>query len=164
MIFIQGENVIIDPNDDGVKHINIYSKGKTALGRMLSNFYRANIDTPDGKFLSVEGYWYWLSIEDCPEKEALRNTYGIYAKMLGKKILETKNKRFEPDFENKIMKAIWSKVKQKENLALFIPKYRDLPFEHYYNYGGKIVNVKEKYRWLIDRITDMRDYIYRTYY
>lgn len=159
---MQEEKYVINPNDDGAKHINIYSQGKTALGKMLSNFYRANIDTPDGKFMSVEGYWYWLSIEDCPEKEALRNAYGIDAKKLGIEILKTKEKRFEPDFENKIMKAIWSKVKQKENLALFVPRYKDVPFEHYYNYGGKVVDVKEKYRWLIDRISDMRDYIYKT--
>jgi len=29
---------MINPEEDGITHINIYSKGKTDLGRMLSNF------------------------------------------------------------------------------------------------------------------------------
>lgn len=160
---MQGEKYVINPNDDGITHINIYSKGKIALGRMLSNFYKTEINMPEGKFMSVEGYWHWLSIEDCPEKEALRNAYGANAKMLGKGLRKTKERRFDSDFENKIIKAIWEKAKQKENLALFLPEYKNLPFEHYYVFGGRVVDAKEKFLWMINRISDMRDYIYKTY-
>lgn len=51
---------MIDYKKDGVDHINIYSKGKTSLGRFLSNFAQADIETEDGNFASIEGYWYWL--------------------------------------------------------------------------------------------------------
>lgn len=34
-----------------------------------------------------------------------------------------------------------------------------LPFEHYYNFGGKVVDVKNKYIRMIDAIDRMRDYI-----
>lgn len=51
---------MIDHNKDGIDHINIYSKGRTALGRFLSNFAQAEIETEDGEFASIEGYWYWL--------------------------------------------------------------------------------------------------------
>lgn len=71
---------MVDPNEDGVTHINIYSQGKTELGRMLSNFYKCRIDTKDGVFNSVEGYWYWLGIEDCKEKDALKTLSGYQAK------------------------------------------------------------------------------------
>jgi hypothetical protein len=49
--------VIYKSKDDGITHINIYSKGKTELGRWLSNFTYHPIETEDGKFDSVEGYW-----------------------------------------------------------------------------------------------------------
>lgn len=40
---------------DGIDHINIYSKGKTTLGRMLSNFACTPFTHPeDGKFASIE--------------------------------------------------------------------------------------------------------------
>ncbi len=67
---------MIDYKKDGVDHINIYSKGKTSLGRFLSNFVQADIETEDGDFASVEGYWYWLTCPsttnpDCYECEGI---------------------------------------------------------------------------------------------
>lgn len=152
----------IKDTDDGITHINIYSKGKTDLGKMLSNFYNFPIHTDDGDFLSVEGYWYWLSIDDSVrEKEELRCLYGFNAKSRGKEILKEtndgKSSRFEPDFENKILKAIWYKFRRNANLLT--PEYRRLPIVHYYCYGGKVVDVTSKYQWLIDGITKMRDYL-----
>lgn len=147
------ENNII-PENDGITHINIYSKAKTQLGLMLSNFYHFECLTDDGKFQSVEGYWYYLSIGDCKEKEVLRNLYGFSAKQKGKDLLKFKDKRFDEIFETKILKAIWYKFRR--NAHLLNNDNKDLPFEHYYNYQGKIVYVKDKYPWLIDGITKMR--------
>lgn len=152
----------LNPKDDGITHINIYSKGETSLGQMLSNFYNniSDIKTKDGKFKSVEGYWYWLSIEcDLKDKEILRTVYGFNAKKVGKQLVDKFGKRFDDDFENKIIRAIWDKVKQ--HTLLFDEKYRDLPFEHYYNYGGKIYDVKDKYLWMIGAIEKMAKYIYK---
>ena len=151
----KADNKMINPEEDGITHINIYSKGKTDLGRMLSNFAKFPIETVDGKFMSVEGYWYWLSIEACKEREQLRNCYGFWAKKTGEEILKAKSKAFDSDFESKILQAIWYKFKRQSELIL--PQYRDLPFEHYYNYGGKIVDVKGKYQWMIDGISKMRE-------
>ena len=47
---------MINPQNDGVDHINIYSKGLTELGRFLSNFEHILITTEDGDFNSIEGY------------------------------------------------------------------------------------------------------------
>jgi len=148
---------IINPEYDGISHINIYSKGKTELGKMLTNFSKFPIHTQDGDFMSVEGYWYWMSIEECEEREQLRKCYGFWAKKTGKEILETKAKRFDNDFEHKILKAIWYKFRR--NSGLILQEYDNLPFEHYYNYGGKVVNVKDKYPFMIEGITKMRDYL-----
>lgn len=146
--------LMINPNDDGITHINIYSKGKTELGRMLSNFYKYPVVTQDGDFMSVEGYWYWMSIENCSEREVLRKCYGSTAKSVGKSLLETHKSSFETNFEVKILYAIYEKFSR--NSSLILPQYLNLPFEHYYNYGGKIVDVKSKYLWMIEGITSMR--------
>lgn len=148
---------MIDPNLDGVTHINIYSQGKTELGKMLSNFYKYKIITKDGDFNSVEGYWHWLGIEDCKEKEVLRTLYGYNAKKIGNDLKSHFNKRFDDEFEKKILNAIWYKVKR--NTHLFNADNALLPLEHYYNFGGKVVDVKEKYIWMINGIEKMRKYI-----
>lgn len=148
---------IIDPKLDGITHINIYSRGQTDLGRMLSNFYKFPVHTDDGNFMSVEGYWYWLSIEDCKEKERLRDLYGFAAKKYGKEIMTYKQSRFDDDFERKILTAIWRKFKQ--NTHLLLPEYSTLPFEHYYNFNGCIRDVKLRYSWMIDGIDKMRTHL-----
>lgn len=153
----------INPKEDGISHINVYSKGETDLGKMLSNFYKFPIMTEDGEFLSVEGYWYWMSIsDDEPRKEVLRKLYGFRAKEIGKEILAVtnggKNSRFDPNFERKILKAIWYKFRR--NTHMLKPEYRDLPIEHYYNFGGKVVDAKHKYVWMVDGISKMRDALF----
>ena len=153
---------LIKDTDDGVTHINMYSKSKTSFGKMLSNFYKFPIHTDDGDFLSVEGYWYWLSIDETiKEREELRTLYGFNAKKRGKEIIKEtndgKNSRFDSDFENKILKAVWYKFRR--NAHLISPEFRRLPIVHYYCYSGKIVDVTSKYPWLIDGITKMRDYL-----
>lgn len=148
---------MVDPNLDGISHINIYSQGKTELGKMLSNFYHFKIETDDGTFQSVEGYWHWLGIEDCEEKEILRNVYGYNAKKTGNELKKKYNKRFDENFEKKILHAIWYKVRRNSNM--FKNFIAVLPFEHYYNFSGKIVDVKDKYKWMVDGIDKMRNHI-----
>lgn len=149
--------LIIDPNEDGITHINIYSKGKTPLGKMLSNFYHCNIQTRDGNFNSVEGYWYWLGIENCREKEVLRDLSGYQAKKVGNELKKKYDGRKDDEFEDKILRAIWEKVKIK--YKMFNADIATLPFEHYYNFGGKVVDVKDKYLWMFDGIDKMRNYV-----
>lgn len=146
---------MVEPCDDGITHINIYSNASTKLGRMLSNFYKFPINTVDGPFLSVEAYWYYLSIEDCKDKEQLRKCYGFWAKKTGIELLKCHSKRFDEDFEHKILLAIWYKFCR--NFELITPKYKDLPFYHYYNYYGNVLDVTNKYKWMVDGITEMRD-------
>ena len=153
----------INPKEDGIAHINVYSKGQTELGRMLTNFAKYPIVTEDGKFMSVEGYWYWMSIAETePRREELRKAYGFWAKKLGKEILaETnngENSRWDDDFERKILKAIWYKFRRNANMLK--EEYRHLPFEHYYNFGGKVVDVKDDYPWMIEGISKMRDALF----
>ena len=155
---MQEEKIII-PEEDGQTHINIYSKGVTQLGKMLSNFYKFPIMTKDGPFMSVEGYWYWLNISECePRREEFRKLYGYNAKKTGQEILKgipAEERRWEENFEEKIQLAIWYKFRR--NVHLITEELKTLPFEHYYNYGGKVVDCYKRYPWMIDGITKMRD-------
>lgn len=69
------------PSTDGVNHTNIYSRGRTELGRWLSHFQHHPMETEDGLFDSMEGYWYWLD----SYHDDLRTVSGYQAKELGEK-------------------------------------------------------------------------------
>lgn len=127
---------------DGVDHINVYSRGQTEIGRWLSNFSNTDITTEDGKFTSIEGYWYWLTTQE----EELRGLSGWEAKERGKKFKKVKVYK-EEEFISKICKAIDIKIKQR---ALEISKIV-LPLSHYYIFNGIKVPAK-KYNWIIEHI------------
>src|ERR1041384_4927148 len=76
------------PRDDGLTHLNVYSKAKTLLGRLLSNFANTPVDLGvDGCFKSIEGYWYWLGLKESdPLRDMLREAVGGAAKALGRKL------------------------------------------------------------------------------
>lgn len=135
---------------DGISHINVYSKGKTELGRWLSNFTKSPINTEDGSFNSIEGYWYWLSSKD----DHLRQLSGFSAKEYGRKI-GANDWLEDEEFFIKIKKAIKIKLETfPEQKKKF--KESTLPFTHYYLYGDKVVNVP-KAKWIIDYLTDLRN-------
>lgn len=147
------------PETDGVDHINIYSKGKTALGQVLSNFWMCEIQTEDGTFWSVEAYWAWLSVNElCNKRNDLRaKMSGWSAKQMGHQLVTKYGKRFEPRFEEKIMGAIHYKINQFK--PLIKPFIKDLPFVHYYCWGNpgkdyKKVDVTAKYQWMVDGIRE----------
>lgn len=141
------------PINDGIDHINIYSKGQTKLGIFLSNFTTAPIKTKDGIFNSIEGYWYWLG-SDKPEREALRKLSGFAAKQFGRDI-RAKDWQDSNDFKNKILEAIQIKIEG-------YPKYKELflenelPLTHYYVYGDKVVDVPNA-QWILDGIEEIKN-------
>lgn len=143
----------MNPKDDGITHINIYSKGKTELGRLLSNF----ADTPfvhprHGKFKSVEGFWYWLSTGMVHEQ--LRDLTGYEAKKYGKSMVEDFGIKNNPSFNDEILEAIRCKLRQNRSL-LDMLKESTLPLEHYYCYGDKVIELPQ-YRWIVDEIERIR--------
>lgn len=142
---------MINPKEDGVKHINVYSKGKTKLGKFLSNFHKTVFKHPeDGQFASVEAYWYWLSTKD----DTLRGLYGYHAKARGRE-LGGKDWIDTDEFKRKIKMAIRHKLHADiEMRAEF--KASTLPFMHYYVYGGKVIEPKEG-KWILEFLTQLRD-------
>ena len=140
----------MSPQLDGVDHINVYSKGKTLLGRMLSNFYPAGFVLPNhGKFASVEGYWYWLSVKD----EKLRDLSGFEAKKRGQ-YLKASDWVDTEEFKNSIKTALKAKIDQNPQIKKEL-KESSLPLVHYYVYGDKVVKVP-KGQWIMDFLMQYR--------
>lgn len=138
-----------DPEKDGVNHINVYSKGRTALGRFLSNFANSPIETEDGHFSSIEGYWYWLGTHD----DHLRSLYGYRAKAYGRK-LHSKHRLDKSLFEDKIKKAITIKITNNDKFKELFAN-SSLKFEHYYVFGGKVIDAG--YKWILEHLTKLRE-------
>jgi hypothetical protein len=138
-----------NPQEDGITHINIYSKGKTELGRWLSNFAYAPIETEDGPFNSIEGYWYWLSCG----YDILRRLSGYRAKITGRNF-GGKDWVFTESFRTKIKKAIEIKLKTYSEKLVEL-KQTDLPLAHYYVYDNNVI-IPKNCDWIICHIDSLR--------
>jgi hypothetical protein len=144
-----------NPLTDGITHINVYSKGKTKLGRSLTNFARIGFTHPRyGMFESIEGFWYWLKTGMIHDE--LRVLHGFKANEEGKKI----EKIDVCDFEQQIKEAIFYKVEQCPALIEAL-KESTLPFSHYYYYGDpnncKII-ANDNSKWFVDYLELIRLY------
>ena len=148
--------MIYNPNEDGITHLNAYSNAKTELGQFLSNFAYCPINTLDGEFDSIEGYWGWLSIsENNRNRESLRYLYGIDAKKYKESLLINGDPgRIDDRFAEKIAYAIHQKFKSKDAFDL-LGRNRallELPLVHYYVTENGIVDVTEKYPEFINSL------------
>jgi hypothetical protein len=138
---------------DGVDHINVYSKGKTSIGRWLSHFTCAKFEHPRfGRFLSVEGFWYWRLTEESPQRERLRLLSGWAAKQAGRDLA----RREDPDsaeFRRDVIEAEIAKLeahpaKRAEFMAT------TLPLAHYYEYpSGRVIGGAQ---WVIAELEKIR--------
>lgn len=138
---------MLNPKLDGIDHINIYSKGATELGRLLSNFAHTPFICEDGEFQSVEGYWYWLAVPE-EYRETLRNLCGYEAKSFGKKHREID--WVESDiFKSKILSALDCKLSQHKDIQTLLSDSH-LPFKHYYIFGDKVYLEPNKSKWILE--------------
>lgn len=143
-----------DPREEGITHINIYSKANSTLGRFLSNWSPCDINTSIGKFISIEGLIFYMGSFD----EQLRDVVGFEAKQLGEKL--DRGIRLPDDiFKRIVIEGMESKIQ-----ALKPPFKKEfirsvLPLTHYYCYGTKVIEIP-KWQWQVDeweRIrTDLR--------
>lgn len=119
-----------NPLDDGVNHINVYSKGRTRLGRLLTNLADVPVDHPTyGTFRTAEGLWYYLKT-GC-KHESLRALAGFDAKKFGNTLEVVWNQ----DFKEQFLLGVRAKVRDNEELQHLL-RGSDLPFAHYYFYGS----------------------------
>jgi hypothetical protein len=152
-----------DPQDDGITHINIYSKAKTFLGRQLSNFAYTPIVLKEGLFNSIEAYWYFAQLELWCENDSrptseelmdLKHRSGYYAKKYGKELCIKYFKggaitlQQDEEFKDKILTALNAKAEQTPNLKGMLA-VSELPFTHYYCFGSKVIEPKQYY-WQVE--------------
>lgn len=176
-------NVELKPSDDGVTHINVYSNGKTELGRWLSNFSTSNTETEHGTFVSLEGFYHYLKVmrvykvdENDTELNTtinrLKSAYGVTAKMLGAKLRKMVSRRGihlidKPDdaFNRTFEEALYAKMIGNEEMLMYYMDERSngLPFVHYYNYEGKLI-YKPYFDWIVDRINAVDERVRQYYY
>ena len=146
------------PENDGIDHINVYSKARTELGRKLSNFAYSPFFCEDGKFNSMEGYWYWLLAHNEPaeKRDKLKTLSGYAAKKYGREIRGKDWPKDEQNlFRRKIQDAFDKKLEYNPEIALALIE-SDLPLVHYYVYGGEKVVYDGKSDWLIEYIEQVR--------
>lgn len=122
------------PDTDGINHINIYSKGKTELGKFLSHFHGHYIETEDGGFECLEGYWYWLYFRD----DVFQIMDGLAAKLHAH---ELGKRRFRGDISPeehmaKILRATTIKLDTAPAEIRTQLINNKLPFIHAYNRSG----------------------------
>lgn len=148
------ENIF--PIDDGIKHINIYSKSNCKLGRDLSNFSNYSFNHPVyGNFACMEGFWYYVATGFSHEQ--LRVLTGIHAKRFGMK--QTKIIMKETIFKEIMKSGLLARLEQNPILAYDLRK-STLPLIHYYYFGNinncKVVVPKDSL-WLVDFYTEYRE-------
>lgn len=149
-----------DPSEDGKTHLNVYSKGRTEVGRFLTNLAHTPFEHPIwGPFQSVEGFWYWYFSPKRSDK--LRELHGVEAKMVGRVLSKRKDNKdgfaITPIQKSVIREVIRFKVRKYPEMWPAIARTEGLPFVHYYVVpGGGIIDMTEKYQWVMDELTDIR--------
>ncbi|WP_156820691.1 NADAR family protein [Thioalkalivibrio thiocyanodenitrificans] len=143
-----------DPAMDGISHINVYSKGRTRLGQLLSNFARTPFVVDGfGRFASVEAYWYWLSCE----QDELRDLAGFEAKAQGRRLIKERGRKPRADFENLIRAAVQAKIEQHPEIQDLLRKAPGgIPLLHYYVYGDQLRDVSRSHPWLMECLEQVR--------
>lgn len=159
--------------DDGHTHINVYSKGKTALGRWLSNFTKCKVQTVYGEFDSMEGLYHFLKIKLSYEEagieptddikkrlDVLKIVSGKMAQTLGRdikqdvfkakvRVIEKPSEAFEKCFIDAMSYKLKSNPTMLENLQEELSDGKCLL--HYYTVGRKVV-YKNHFKWLCTMI------------
>lgn len=145
-----------NPEEEGITHINAYSRSRTELGRLLSNFTKVRFTCEDGVFNSIEGYWYWLIAGEGEEREELRSLHGFRAKQRGRELCQG-DWRDDKEFKTKIKRALWFKTKTIPRLKQLLLE-NTLPIVHYYEYGGNVI-IPEHGEWIWEAFTIIKEHL-----
>ncbi len=144
------------PSTDGKNHINIYTDGKSPLGKKLHHFHFMPFVHPTlGKFNSLEALWHYVKMDE-PD-DGIRRLAGYNAKKFALARINRggKTRRLD-DFADIIIEANYYRITQNEALcAEFIES--TLPFDHYYLHGPRKLIVRPpEMRWLVDGYEELR--------
>lgn len=157
----------INKEEDGFTHINVYSKGQTVLGRLLSNFADTEFELDGKLFKSVESYWYYIKmtkinnnslvpIFDEIQLAEICKKVGWEAKQYFRNLYKADSKEYEPIVEE-LKIAYLAKIKSSENLKKLLLS-NNLPFKHYYVFNGNVVEAND-YLWTVELWNEIKTII-----
>lgn len=150
----------ISPETDGVNHINIYTKGRTSLGKFLSNLAKIPVKVDGITFPSIENYYQYLKISMAISNKGLQEKPNLLAffkkinpfeakqkvKIINKQGLKSYNVTGKDiqdvvtsdAFRDKILNSIVNKIKAN---PVFLEEFKKnkLPLKHYFVLKGKVV-------------------------
>lgn len=175
MSVVRIDGVDYHTEEDGVTHINVYSGGKTELGRFWSNFACTNTMTPHGLFASLEGYYHFLKVTrsllnagnytpclmGVSEKlEKLRILSGKSAQLTGRELrkqlagvgiysVDVPDDWFNSCFKEALVNKLHDNEEMRDRVLS-----NELPYVHYY-VMGKNVFYKEHFNWLTEQINSV---------
>lgn len=141
----------LNPAQDGVTHLNIYSKARTRLGYKLTNPSEVPLEHPTyGPFRTAEGLWFFLKTGKNDDR--FRVYTGFESMRLGKEKETVWNNDFHLEFKQGLIAKVEQDPELKALLTSFLP---ELPFAHYYWFGslnsGKVkVVVPRGHEWQVE--------------
>ena len=148
------------PDTDGFDHINIYTKGKTELGRGLTNLSSYSFTHEGVMFKSMESFWYYhkLKMLGFPCNH-LPKMSGFEAKKAGGEIKNNLSDNQFEEFKAIMVDGMKCRLRQNRQLLKLLVD-SDLPFKHYYGYGStengwKIVEL-ERHNWQCELYEEIR--------
>lgn len=153
----------INPQEDGITHINIYTKSNCKLGKMLSNMYQSPFNFQGINFNSIEQAWHYFKFKDNDVQKAnhilsLNSSFECLKYAKANKTIESTKIALSDSFKELMCSLIRSKIMNDNTLKLML-RNSFLPLEHYYAYGTdnpKVHDQKDKYLWMIESIEHTR--------
>lgn len=146
---------MINPEEDGKTHVNVYSRGVTALGRALSNLSECNIEHPYfGHFRTLEGLWFYMKTGF--RDDSFRIIKGVAARELGKKMSTAHYPLFSKMFKLGMLEKLDKNPQLQRDLLA-----NELPLAHYYIYGKKVM-MQDRHQWQLDYWTLLRSALKNT--
>ena len=139
----------LKPEYDGINHVNVFSKSRSKLGRMLSNFAHTPFTLGENKFESVESWWYWTKMNNInksvlfpvftPEHlSEIKTKIGKYAKDYFRELHKDDSSSYSPTKEE-LKEAYLQKLIEHPDIEKMLFE-NTLPIAHYYVMFDKKVN------------------------
>jgi hypothetical protein len=145
-----------NPANDGTDHINVYTKGKTHLGRALCNPSDCNIEHPYfGHFRTLEGLWFYMKTGFVDDE--FRLIKGLAAREKGKGM---PSRHYGP-FSKMFKLGMLEKLQRNPELQKELME-NELPLAHYYVKGDGTPIPLSRHQWQLDFWTLMRSALVNT--
>jgi len=138
------------PKKDGIGHINVSVKGKTKIGRILSNPAKTPFILHDHQFQSVEGFLQSQLSYNHDVREKISKGYGLKARRYSKEVkikdgdpIMAWNKKViiykSKDWDDEVKKAVNAKIEQSEWAKNALISTGNLPLVHYHVKSGNVI-------------------------